>query len=737
MGEQASYQLHIDWDRDGFFCDGVQVSDPLNLIPSPVRLHGLYAYGATANSTFEVLRLATDYGTRVWQVDTGGDNGGGLRVGQNETTPTLNVIPVLPATQYSIRVWVRLISAVGNADLRLRLSDPVTDTAIDITNFTASSSWTAVTLTATTAAAQTWARIELTKRTTTDQMVFQAAGLMLVAGASAPTVFNAGDASNPYDDIWAFCEGLRFSYGTDQYTEAVAPASSLVVTVTNIDGAFSPENPPVERSKGDVQNVAPPVIDSPVTVGVEVEGEPGAWLRPGFFSRGMLARLRAAYAGTTHDLYTGILDRVRPAAGERGARRAELTFNDPVPQLNSAQYDPPLQEDVTTGATLEALFDSGVLLYPYPADFWLLGVPGASELGASTWLYENTLTDFETGETALAFAGDTTGAGNLTSAQAYIREIVYAELGGRFFWDGKAGQFRFFERTRDLMISGTPDAPGALELTEPPEYVWGDDLLNRVTVTYYPRVIGDIASTLYAMGNLPLAIAAGQSRSLTVRYQVADASNAQVAGKDMIVPVPTVDYSANASADGSGADLTDALAVTCNFNALSADLTLVNSGGATLYIQRFHLRGTPLISYRAVQTTAFDGASMLAQGEYRRTVDLPALGDALLAESYANYLVQRYKLPVGRIAAASLNANRDAATMQNVLAMQIGDHTLLYDAFLNNQSAMMVVTGMTHTISPLGTHWLRLAVEPLDRALYWILGDATLSLLGETTRLSF
>lgn len=736
MSEQAAYRLQIDWDRDGFFCDGVTASDPLNLVTAPVTFHGLFYFGASANSAVSLSWEATAWGLRVWTVVTGGDADGGIAIGQNEDAPAMTVIPVLPSTEYTVQIAVQLVSAAGSADLRLTVVNPANDAVITSFNFTPTTAWATYTRTFTSGASQTAARIDVRKRTDSAATTFKATGPLLVAGASAPSAFNAGHISNPYDDLWAFCDAVTFRYGIDQYTEAVAPASSLTAVLNNIDHVFAPENPPLERSTGVLQNTGAPVIATEALLGTSLAGDDGMWLRPGFFSRGMLARLQADYAGETHTLYLGTLDSLRADAGTHGGRRATITVIDPVPQLERAQYDADLQLNVRTDAVLTQLFERGELLYPYPAQTWLLGVPGASELGVTTWLFENRLTDFDAGDTTLEFAGDTTGTGVLTSAVQLIRDVVYAELGGRFFWDARAGQFRFFRRTRDIRTLAAASAPGVLELDAPPEYAWGDDLINKVAVTYYPRVIGAAASVLYTLGSVPMSLAAGQARTMSVRFQVVDAPNATVAGQDMILPVPGLDYTTTANADGTGASQNASLTVNANFHALGAELTFVNTGGAPLYVQTFQLRGTPLVSYRAVQASAVASDSLVAQGEYRRTIDLPALGDAALAESYATYLVQRYKQPIGRISAASVWANRDAATMARVLGMAVGDHVRLHDPFLNNQAAKVLVTGMTHTILPNGSHQLRLNAEPLDRYLYWILGDATLSVLGSTTRLS-
>lgn len=734
----TTYNLLIDWDRDGFFCQGVLPSDPLNLIPNPVTWNGLPFQTITSGSTAGLSDNTTSfgdyqdlYGTQELFVDTGGDSGGGVYIGRDPNTSAVATIAVLPLTDYVVRVAVRLSFTVGTAQLTMNVRDQ-NNVQLGALTFTPSTIYATHDVTFTTLDSSTFIFIGIRKSITDDQTAFFATGVLMVPGSTAPDRFNAGALSNAYDDIISLCESITASYGIPQYTEAVAPAASMTVIASNVNGELSPENPPADRSLGAVNTVAP-VIETAVTIGTAITGDDGTWRGTSFFSRGVLARLQAVGEGSpppTYHLWIGTLDSVTATVGAFGERRATLTFTDPTPRLSSAQYYPALMEDVTTDEALSAFFDAGELAYPYPGAFWLLGVPGASELGVTTRLYQNRLTDFDTGDTTLVFAGDTTGSGRQNSALEFIRDIVYAELGGRFFWDAREAVFKFFKRTRDIFITASASAPGVLELDDPPEYVWGDDVRNNITLTYYPRVVGAVDSVMYSLGNLPMTLSAGQNRNMTIRYQVADAPFATIAGKDMRVPVPAIDYTANFNADGSGSDATDSLTVICTFNAISADLTLINNSVSAIYIQTFQLRGTPLVSLKPVQTTAVDGASIIAQGEFKRTLDLPALGDATLAESYANYLVQRYKTPIGRIGAASFWVNRGAQ-----LDLSIGDHVLLADSFLGNAATSYVVTAITHTITPTRSHWMRLTVEPLDRNVYWILGDPVLSVLGVTTRL--
>jgi hypothetical protein len=768
MAQADRYQLLMDWDRDGFYCQDVALTDPLNQLPNPVSWHGLFYVPATALSTAELRREDSAYGVYVLRIDSGGDALGGVVIGEHEGG-VLYSIPCRRLFDYTVTFWVRKsgitddstvfeVSVLDDADTLL--NTPVT--------FAFGNDFAQVTTSFTTLITSTYLKISILKPSgDTMQSTLDIAGLMLVEGTEAPAVFNAGDISNARDDIFPYCESVQAAYGIPQYAEVMAPPSSMTAVLTNIEGEFSPENPPVgwgagavnltapgiqteayvgQELQGDdgtyadgVNNIIPPSISTTAIAGVEIQGDDGAWLREGFFSKGLLAKLLATHTvdgiETDFPLYIGTLATVQVDAGMVGGRRTVLTFGDVMTALNRAEYRPPLQEDVTIDEVIEVPFEDGVVAYPYPADFWLLDVEGASELDISTVLFENRLTDFETGDTTLAFAGDVTGGGQMAHAAEFIRENVTAELGGRFFWDARDGLLRFFNRTHDIRQTALAEAPGVIELDEPAVYVWGDDVLNYVVVTYYPRVIGAANSTLYSLGNAPLTLSAGQNRQMTVRYQVTDALHAAVAGKDMQTPVPTLDYTATANADGTGGDLTTTLQTVVTFNATSADITLINGGGVALYLQTFNLRGTPLTSYQPAQVTAMDSLSIVAQGEQKRALDIPALGDIDLAQAYAESLTQRYANPVGRIASATLWANRDEATLVALLPLAVGEHVLLYDPFVNNIAREYVVTALAHTLTPAKTHRVRLTVEPLDRYLYWILDDDVLSILDETTRI--
>ncbi len=710
MSEQAEYTLQIDWDKDGYFCDGVLPSDPLNLIENAATLRGV-AYRGTSTNSAILYRdpLASDPNTkygggyRRWAVDTAGEALGGIWIGRNAAS-NLH-IPVLASTQYTFSIWLtQSISVLGNKDFTIVAGDQnlglLGAQAITISSF---QDLTQFSCTFTTGGDTTHVNFTVQKRTNTDQVFFFAAFPMLVLGATAPTAFNAGSATNAYDNVTPYVEDVTWQYGLLGAEKEIAQPASMTVRLNNNSGVWTPENPA-----------------SPFTTEL---------------SKTVLCRLWAEYDGVTYQQCVLTVEQFMIEAGTVGGRTVMLMARDPMLRLLDSDYLPDLQLDVRIDEVLERVFDTVILGYPYPANYWMLGVEGSSELGETTFLYFQDITDFDEADTTLEFAGDLTGSGAVISAQAFIRPHVAAELGGMFYFDVKDGRFHFHNRTRDTRSIGTPVNPGALEQDEPPAYVWGDDLVNDVTVQYYPRSIGADNAVLFSMENVPVAISAGATRKFTARYRDPDDPGATVAAHSTVPIRIGDDYRGYDDPDGLGVDKTNQLTVVATYHATSAEVEITNGDAGTVYVTFFQIIGVPLTAHSQESVNARDITSVARHGEHKKSIDLPALGDAQLGALYANYYMQRYKNPIGRIAAASYTA-RTPESMEYILSLTIGDYIEIYDTWLNNSITYYKIVGAIHRVAPQRDHWVRWFVQPMDRAVYWILGDADLSILGETTRLS-
>lgn len=519
-----------------------------------------------------------------------------------------------------------------------------------------------------------------------------------------------GNYAVDYSRITHTVISAAWTTGLGDSDDEIAQPARLTLTLDNSTGDFFPEN------------TASPFYD--------------------LLDRRPLIRIRALHNSTTRTLYEGKIVSVQPTVGQAGDARCIITAEDPMLSLLDAEYTPALLEQVTTDAALTPIFAAPLVLYPYASDYWILDAVGAAELGTNTRLFGTLPTNFDTGNTTLAFVGDNLDRGAGVSAQGFIRDIVAAEAGGRFFFDPAARQFVFHNRQHDS-LNPTPAATFTAADFTRAEYVSGRDLLNAVTIDFQPRVVGSPGSVLWSAGNLPLRLGPGETRRLTARYtDPASTERARVGGKAMIAPQASVDYVANQREDGSGRDRTKRLIITAEFGAARATLTLVNPTGRDLYITTLQLRGTPITSYETQTVSAVDAQSIADHDRRDRALSLPALDDAEFAQSCADVLVGRYKTPLARFRSVTLSVGADDAcgNLTQALTRAVGDRITLTDAQTSHDRDYIIV-GSRHVVQAGGVHphdvtWL---LRPAERTQYWRLSDGVtftaLSTLGDSTRL--
>lgn len=453
---------------------------------------------------------------------------------------------------------------------------------------------------------------------------------------------------------------------------------------------------------------------------------------------GTLVRIRAVYQSTLATLWVGKLVSLATTVGTYGEKIATIVAEDQMLELLDVEYAPKLQTSVTTDTALQALFDVPVTVYPYAERYFMLDVVGSAELGSNTTLFGDTRTDFETGITTLAYVGDNADRGAGVSAQGFIRDIVASEVGGRFFWDARNGQWRFHDRRFDVGDT-TVDAAYTAEDFDDSQYIYGQDLLNKLTVTFEPRVIGDAGTVLWQIDQDYLTMKPSEVKKITARYRDTSNPRARVGAQDTIVPVAGTDYLARTSPTG-GEIKNDYLVVSVAYRANSADITLTNSLGRTLYVTLLQLRGTPIYTYQKQEIVASDPQSIADYSLKQRKVDIPIVDDEEFAQGYAELMVDRFKEPTARYRAVSFVAQKSATRSAAVVNRAIGDRISIAST-QNNHDRNYIIVGEQHQLNAGGdhTHQVTWILQPAQTTTFWRLSDgvaySAFSVLGSTTRL--
>lgn len=453
-------------------------------------------------------------------------------------------------------------------------------------------------------------------------------------------------------------------------------------------------------------------------------------------NRGMQVRLRATYNGVTSTLFQGRISQIQPSAGRSTEPTISLTIEDAMLELLDAEYAPPLLIAPTADTALQRMFDDAVIRWPYSGSWWLLEVPDHSELELTTYLYDHDVTDFETGITTFEYTGDVEDRGEGISAQGFVRDIVAAEAGGRFWFDTRANKFKFHNRDHDPSndtIAATYNESHFDSVV--PKY--GEDIINDLTMSYTSRDVGSEGSVLWTLKSIPFLLKNSNKRIFNARYFDANNEQSHVGARTTLAPVAGIDFTANTISDGSGTSYSDKVTVTVEASGNSAKIAVFNNSGIDVYFLSLQLRGTP-ITYIEERYHAVDGASIAANELYPKVIEVRALDNTSLAEQFGDYMVAKFKDPMLRfetVMFSSLNGDTMADASVNRV---IGDKITITDTSTHHDREYFIV-GEQHALTIGGDHprdvtWI---IKPAEREAFWILEVAGKSELNLTTRLSF
>ncbi len=450
-------------------------------------------------------------------------------------------------------------------------------------------------------------------------------------------------------------------------------------------------------------------------------------------NKGMLVKLTATRNGTETPLFVGRIADMDFALGTSQEPTCTITVEDAMLELLDAEYQPPLLENPTADVAFDDIFDAPVVVWPYTKNYWLLGVQGSSELGINTYLYDHDMTDFETGITEFAFLGDLADKGQGVSAQGYIRDIMTAEGGGRFYWDVRTQKFVFHGRHHDVFNTTVTTALTKSDL-DAVQYNYGEEIVNQLTVNYSFREVGAAGSVLWSYTNLPLTMKPRTTKTLTARYIDATDETIRVGGKDFVQISPGVDFTAS---NEMGQDVSSLITVTVDFKATGAKIYLNNPTADTVILATLQLRGTPL-RQKDETTESLDGASKAANELRPKTLDARFIDDPDLAQNFTDYTVARFKDPLTRLKNITFNSLRNETMLEASINRVIGDRITVTladenhdaDYFIVGEQRMIAIGGDM----PADVTWI---LKPASRDLFWTLGVVGQSELGQTTILGF
>lgn len=453
--------------------------------------------------------------------------------------------------------------------------------------------------------------------------------------------------------------------------------------------------------------------------------------------KSVLIRIRATYLGTTITIWEGKITDLAFSVGANAEPTMTITAEDVMLQLLDKEYVPALETSVTSNTVISNMLNKGDLFaYPYDKSYWMLGVTGSSELDVSTYLLASAPTSFETGVHTFPYAGDATDRGNGINAQQYVRDVMAAEV-GRFYWDVRNARFAMHNRQHDSLNDASQVTATFVESDlDSVSYVYGQDVVNQLTIEFTARTVGGANSVIWSASGLPYLLKGNTQRKFNARYFDATDNTLKIGATAFTQIQNGTDIIANTASDGSGTDMSNQVSMTVDSGATGATVYVGNGTTTDAYIRTLQLRGTPLTQKQDTYDT-LDGTSRRDHDLYPKVLSIPLMDDPDDAKNYADYQVARFKDPFARLASVTFTSLHNATTLSAAINRVIGDRITVQ---LNNgHDADYFIVGESRTITiggdiPAQITWI---LEPAQRQLFWVLGVVGQSEMGTTTILGF
>jgi hypothetical protein len=170
------------------------------------------------------------------------------------------------------------------------------------------------------------------------------------------------------------------------------------------------------------------------------------------------------------------------------------------------------------------------------------------------------------------------------------------------------------------------------------------NLINKMSITVNPRKIVAL-DTIWTYGEYPL-IAAGASLELWASLNDPAYS--------ITTPAATTDYQGNTASDGSGTDRTSDVSISISKFAQAAHMTITNTSGTDLYLNKLQLRGESAQRLGAVTVMEEDTASQTRYGLFEKSIEESDhynkyFQDTVYARQFCQQIIDYYAQPASRV----------------------------------------------------------------------------------------
>ena len=499
----------------------------------------------------------------------------------------------------------------------------------------------------------------------------------------------------------------KFNYGMKKPYQQMAEAPYLTVTLNNRDGDFN-----VDDSESMADDI-----------------KPGCW-----------AKLEVQYDSTWYTLFIGVVyELVAHTAGHlssgiRGDEKTRLTVRDPHLALvrgtnhyTQVEIEPRVDEviaNILDGAYFVTLDDD--------SDYFTLGTDtlgGSAKLMPAGWTPSNATHDLDTAKTTLPFYGGFDWRVEPPNPYQLIKQLMIAEGGGIFYWDGSEGKYRFRHRhfVQDALagsLAATLDTSGASGdrvIGEHTERNMGD-LMNSVVGYWTEKQV--VNRVLYDLdvnrGDTPLELNQG-NYEIEVYFTNPEKDATSFFGANQTVVAKRI----NEAIDESGLDVTDWVPLTYTWYTDRVKIESINNRQDLIYITQLLITGDALLTYGSEQVAAKDHDSIAAYGTYPMTIDVSQAPTATIAKSILDRELKRHADPKRRWQSITVPMQYEDIA-DTCLGLAIGDAIRIIDPPTEHDDTYIIV-GQAHTINPKnGSHTVTYTLRPTLDETPFVLGTSVL-----------
>ncbi len=241
-------------------------------------------------------------------------------------------------------------------------------------------------------------------------------------------------------------------------------------------------------------------------------------------------------------------------------------------------------------------------------------------------------------------------------------------------------------------------------------YIYGDDLVNSISLNYTIKEIGATGSVLYTSKTNPVRVDAKTVRKITGRYLAADSSTKRIGGYQFQpINAPPAYYVRK--------DQAGLIVVSSNYtvyaegNGSSVNITIDNQNTFPIYVFNLVFKGTPLTWYE--ETVSYTDPHGVRKYDPRH----------------------KQPLNIKMLNSLTFVANLNATLAGHMLNRTIGDRITVTSTYINH-NADYVIIGEGHQVDTVQrTHKVTWYLKPLSREVVWVLDRVGRAELGVNTYL--